>query len=174
MFYDKILMKRRAALILIILLLSLVQNTAGIFPEPFGARAFLLIPLTIYIGMFEKGHAAALLGAFTGMIWDISSVKDGYFAIMMFLTAFVCSLMISYFMRNNAAAAFVLTAAGLLVNILVYIIVFYVFSGVGNVSRLVLNFYLPSFVYTMILSPLLYLLIRAVYKNTQEFRGTAI
>lgn len=174
MFYDKNLIKRRAALILIILFFSLLQNTAGFFPEPFGARAFFLIPLSVYIGMFEKGHAAALLGAFTGMIWDISSGKDGFYAIIMFLTAFVCSLMVSYFMRNNAAAAFVLTAVSLMVNILVCTVVFFVFSGVKNVSCFVLGFYLPSFVYTLLLSPLQYLLIRAVYIHTQEFRGITI
>lgn len=174
MFYDKNAILRRVTFALIILLFSLLQNTSGIFPEPFGARAFLLIPISVYIGMFEKSAAGMLLGAFAGILWDISSAKDGYFALMMFLTSFFCAVMISYFMRNNAVTAFVLTSVCLALNILVYIFVFYVFSGVRDISPFIFGFYLPSFVYTLILSPLIYLLIRAVYKYTEEPRGVRL
>jgi rod shape-determining protein MreD len=174
MIYDKKVLLRNIALILFILLFSLLQNTSGIIPEPFGARAFLLIPLTVFIGMFERGVSGTLLGAFAGILWDVSSDKDGFFGIMMFLTAFFCTLMITYLMRNNIASALVLTALCLAVNILVFIILFYVLSGVEDILYFVFRFYLPSYIFTLLLSPVVYLLVRAVYGKWGEFRRIKI
>lgn len=167
MYYSKKNILHSGAVILIILLFSLLQNTAGILPAPFGARAFLLIPLAVYIGMFEKSVKGALFGAFIGILWDISSAKDGYFALMMFLTTFFCSLMISYLMRENFVTAFVLTLFCLAVNISIYILVFYTFSGVRSISPFIFRFYIPSFIYTLILSPFQYYLIKAIYKTVK-------
>ncbi len=174
MFINKKVLFRNITLIFFILLFSLLQNTSGIIPEPFGARAFLLIPLTVFIGMFERGVSGALLGAFAGIVWDISSDKDGFFGIMMLLTAFFCTLMITYLMRNNIVSALVLTALCLAINIFVFIIIFYVLSGVKGVSYFIFRFYLPSFLFTTLLSPAVYVLVRTVYNKSGEYRSMAI
>ncbi|HZK21303.1 MAG TPA: rod shape-determining protein MreD [Oscillospiraceae bacterium] len=167
MYYNKKNILHGGAVILIIIISSLLQNTAGLFPEPFGARAFLLIPTAVYIGMFEKSAKGALFGAFIGILWDISSTKDGYFALMMFLTTFFCSLMISYFMRENFVTSLVLTSFCLALNIFVYVLIFYTFAGVKNISPFILKFYVPSFIYTLALSPIQYYLIKLIYKTVK-------
>lgn len=163
--YNKKNILHSSAVILIIFISSLLQNTAGLLPEPFGARAFLLIPLAVYIGMFERSVKGMLFGAFIGILWDISSAKDGYFALMMFLTTLFSAIMISYFMRENFISALVLTLFCLSVNIFIYILIFYTFSGVRNVSTFIFSFYIPSILYTLILSPIQYYLIKALYKT---------
>ena len=49
---------------LIILGCDLLQNVQGLFPEVWGARCFLLLPVTIILAMGEDEKNGALLGLF--------------------------------------------------------------------------------------------------------------
>lgn len=76
---TKILFVRRTVFVLLILAVHILQNTRGLFPEIFGVKANLLIPLVICIGMFEREIAGAVLGMLAGILWDsVSPMGDGY------------------------------------------------------------------------------------------------
>lgn len=47
---------------LIILICDLLQNVSGLFPEIYGARCFLLLPVSIILAMGEDERNGALLG----------------------------------------------------------------------------------------------------------------
>ena len=51
---NKKLIFRRICLALILLLVSVLQNTDGLFPQIFGVRALLLIPFVVCIAMYER------------------------------------------------------------------------------------------------------------------------
>ena len=58
---------------LIILICDLLQNVSGLFPEIYGARCFLLLPVSIILAMGEDERNGALLGLFAGLLWDLTS-----------------------------------------------------------------------------------------------------
>ncbi len=145
----------------------LLQNSVGGLTEVFGARIFLALPLCVSIGMVERELPAAVLGAFAGILWDISCGADGFNAIVMMLIPAVCSLLISHFMRNNIITAFVLCAGSTVAYELIYMIVN--LFGNGFAFKYVFTFYLPSIILTVAVMPIFYDLIKAIYKN---FRTT--
>ena len=58
---TKLIIFRRTVFVILILITNILQNTRGWFPEIFSARAFLLIPLIVCLGMFEREVVGALL-----------------------------------------------------------------------------------------------------------------
>lgn len=170
---TKILTVRRAALALIILSVHILQNTNGFFPEIFGARAFLLIPLVVSIGMFEREVAGAVFGLFAGALWDgVSGLGDGYNTLFLMLTGAVCGLLINVLMRNHLLTALILSAAANLIYASFYVLFFVTARGLDSSGYLFLTFYLPSAVYSFLFTPLFYVAVRAIMKRTavtQEF-----
>ena len=75
---TKILFVRRTVFVLLILAVHILQNTRGLFPEIFGVKANLLIPLVICIGMFEREIAGAVLGMLAGILHRLPYEKQSY------------------------------------------------------------------------------------------------
>ena len=144
----------------------ILQNSSGGLLELFGARVFLVIPVCISIAMFEREIPSALLGAFAGALWDISSGADGYNALVITLLCATASLLISHLMRNNIVTALVLGGGATLAYELVYIIRL---SFSGNPMYRALTFYLPSLALTMVFIPVCYYVVKMVYSS---FRAT--
>ena len=95
---TKILFVRRTVFVLLILAVHILQNTRGLFPEIFGVKANLLIPLVICIGMFEREIAGAVLGMLAGILWDsVSPMGDGYNALLLMLAGAAADLLMLCF-----------------------------------------------------------------------------
>ena len=171
---DKNRITRRILLLLFLLLTAVLQNTAGLFLEPFGARAFLLIPAAVVVGMFERSLFGALLGAFAGALWDLTSVHDGFNTVFLFFVAFISGMLISRLMRNGVLTALTLSTAFTAVYIALYVLVFFVFAGAQNSGALLFGFYLPSFLYSVAVSPLQYLFVKAILGAADRRRGLRI
>ncbi len=157
--------------VLLICLAALVQNSPYILPEVFGARAFLLLPLLVSIAMFEREIAAAVFGAFAGVLWDITSVKDGFNAFVLMLICAVCSLLIIRLMRNNILTALVLGASAVVTYCILYAIVYLFLGGAGASFAQLFTFYLPSCIYTLVFVPIFYFPISWIFnshKTTDE------
>lgn len=137
----------------------LLQSSSVAFPEIFGARAFLLLPLSVCIAMYEREIPSAIFGAFSGLLWDSVSGIEGFNAIVIMLLCAVCSILISHLMQNNIVTAVVLCASAVAIYELLYIIVSFGFSGGGNPVKHILTFYLPSFIYTMVFVPVYYYIV---------------
>ena len=61
---------RWGILAVIILLVSLLQNTGGLLPRIYSVSAMPLIPLVVCIAMLEREMAGACFGMFAGMLWE--------------------------------------------------------------------------------------------------------
>lgn len=164
---NRLIFIRRVILVAVIVLVSLLQNTKGFFPEPFGIRAFLLIPLTVCIGMFERSYAGALLGVLAGALWDSVSVYwDGYNALFLMLIAAVSGLLINVLMRNHMLTALILSAGACFIYSFSYVMFFIIARGLDGADYLLIRYYLPSALLTAMFTPLFYLFVSFLTKAT--------
>lgn len=161
----KKLITRRLCLALILLLLSVLQNTDGFFPQIFGVRALLLIPAVVCIAMFERDIYGMLLGLFAGALWDISASGASFNALFLLATGFICGTLINTVMRNNVVTAFILTAASSAVYVVGYWAANFLFAQIDGAVFVFLRFYLPEIFYTILLLPLTFIIVRGIEKK---------
>lgn len=164
----KKLILRRICLALILLPVSVIQNTDGFFPQIFGVRALLLIPFVVCISMFERDIIGMFLGLFAGALWDIFASGASFNALYLTAIGFICGTLINTIMRNNVVTAFILSTAATLIYNIFYWLFHYVFGGMDSAVYMLLRFYLPSIFYTVILVPLIFIIVRFVEKKFSE------
>ena len=155
---------RRIIFALVTVFTVLLQNSASAVLGSFSVRPLAVIPLVICIAMFEREIAAALFGAFAGVLLDVSSAKDGFNTLLLIILCAVCSVLISHLMRNNLSTGMVLCAASLLVYQIIYTLVFVGAGGVVGIRAAAL-FYIPSFAASLPAIPIFYYLVKAVFKR---------
>lgn len=159
---------RRICLALILLPVSVIQNTDGFFPQIFGVRALLLIPFVVCISMFERDIVGMFLGLFAGALWDIFASGASFNALFLTAVGFICGTLINTIMRNNVVTAFILSTAATVIYNICYWLFHYVFGGLDSAAYMLLRYYLPSIAYTVILVPLVFIIIRFVEKKFIE------
>lgn len=160
---NKPKIKRRIMFAVLIIITAIIQNTGARFNGIFSFHAFLLIPLAVSISMFEREITAALLGALSGLLWDLSAGIDGYNMLVIMLVSAVCSILISRVMRNNIITALVLGFSALGVFIFLYIMIYIVLDGAGVPLSQIFRFYVPSFIFTSAFIPLYYYLVKYIF-----------
>ncbi len=141
----------------------LLQNSVGGLFELFGARVFISIPLCVAVAMFEREVPAAIFGAFTGALWDVSSGVDGFNTFVLMALCAVSSLLISHLMQNNIVTSLVLGGGSVAAYEIIYIA--FRFWGAGNPIKQIFMFYLPSLIITVAFVPLCYALIKFLYNS---------
>lgn len=164
---------RRGILAALILLTAVLQNTRGAFPGLFGAGAVLLIPAVVVTAMFERAGAGMFFGLFAGLLCDLcSGGTDGFYAIFLTATGFVCGSLITYFMRNNIVTALVLGLCASLAGCTLYWLFFVLLRGIDSAGYLYVRYYLVSAVYTTAFIPVYYLIIMKLSEKIREPRRT--
>ncbi len=160
---------RRLVFVVLILVAALLQNTPNLFPEFFGAPAFLLVPVVVCISMFERDLAATLMGIFAGALWDVTLARgDGYNALILMVISTLVGFLINYLMRNNLSTALLLGGVAILIYEVLHWLIFVIFSGVEGGAKLLIVFYLPSAVYTFLFVPILYFGMRTFIQKLKE------
>lgn len=151
---------------LIILLADLLQNTIGLFPQIFGARCFLLLPVAVILAMGEDILTGALLGLFAGLLWDLSAaVHLGFNCIYFAVICLLSSALVSYIARDTFITNMISSAVSIVLYCIIYWLCFIVIRGVGSGEMTLFSFYLPCAVYTAALSPVLWLMLKAVKRR---------
>ena len=153
---------RRVCLAVLVLLLSVLQNGRGLFPEIFGARALLLIPAVTAIAMYERNIAGMFYGLFAGMLWDIFAAGNNFNAIFLFALGFGCSTLINTIMRNNSVTHALLSSAAGFVYCLGYWLYHYVVMAQSGAVLSLFRYFIPCVIYTALLSPVIFMIVRAV------------
>lgn len=160
----KKLILRRGSLALILLVLSVLQNTDGFFPQIFGVRALLLIPAVVCIAMFERDVAGMFFGLFAGALWDMHASGASFNALFLLAVGFICGTLINTIMRNNVVTAFLLTMIFVPIYEIGYWFFHFIAGGLDMAGFMLLRYYLPGIVYTAVLLPVMFIFIRAVEK----------
>ena len=156
------IIKRRVLFTALIILAAMLQQTQGLFLRELPVRVWLLLPVAVCIGMFERTAAGAVFGILAGALWDISSSTDGFNTLALFCAARISGVLIKYVMRNNLITALALCAGSTAVYTASYILIFYAFRGVSGIGQLILSFYLPAFVCSLCVCIPVYSLVRSI------------
>ncbi len=165
---NKKLILRRICLALILLLLSVIQNTDGFFPQLFGVRALLLIPCVVCIAMYERDIWGMVFGLFAGALWDISASGASFNALFLLAVGFLCGTLINTIMRNNVITATLLTFISSLIYNVGYWLFHFIFAQTDSSAFMLCRYYLPAIFYTTVLTPLIFFAIRALEKYFSE------
>ncbi len=165
---NKAVVYRRLILTAVVLLLFFVWNSNSVIPSPWGIPAMIMVPVVVCIGMFERETAGIMFGLGTGILIDaFSSQSVCFHAIMLTGAGYFSGVLITTLMRNNLKTCLLLN----LIFIFIYNTAFYLieyYSVSKNESSFVyLDIYLASVVYTMVFVPVIYFIIRAVFRKTQ-------
>ena len=161
--FEKELYIKRAIFALLVVLAALLQHTAGSAFSIGYAKAWILVPLVVAISMYEKSVVAMLFGVFAGILWDFASVSgDGFFAIVLCVCGFVCSMLVSFIIRNNLPACLILTFFSLLFCTAVHWFGFVFLRGIDGSFAILIRYYLSSAAFSMLFSPVFYYLIGAI------------
>ncbi len=161
----KKLIIRRLCLALILLLLSVLQNTDGFFPQVFGVRALLLIPAVVCIAMFERDIYGMLLGLFAGALWDITASGASFNALYLLAVGFACGTLINTIMRNNVVTAFILSTLATVIYNVGYWAIHFAAGSLDSAPFMFFRYYLPSIFYTAMFIPVTFFAVRAVEKK---------
>ena len=166
---NKNLYIRRALFIVLIALTAVFQHTDGAVPSIFGAKAFLLIPLTVCIAMNEKSMGGLSFGILAGVLWDFATVRgDGFYAVVLALAGFTAGAAVTYLVRNNVFAALLLALGACTFVTVSYWLIFILMRGYEGAFSLLLSFYLPSGLYSLAFTAVYYYLIRFIVRLTSD------
>lgn len=160
---------KRILLFLLVLIFAALQNTDGLLPCIFGARFFILIPLTVAIGMYEGEISGLLYGLAAGAFWDVCSGGiDGIHTLFLALIGCVSGLLVHFFMRNRLLTQYCICAVSCVLHTVTYwAISVYIPVGDNGYSKL-LGFYLPSAVITTAFSFVIYYFVRYICTKLKE------
>lgn len=162
---KKNLIIRRLLIALVILALAVLQSIRGGINEIFGIRALILIPAVVAAAMYEREIAGVLYGLLAGALWDIFAAGNNFNAIFLVITGFASAMLINIFMRNNFVTHLIISAGAAGIYSLIYWLYHFVIINSGGAFYMLIRYYLPGVILTAVLSPLIFLLIRALEKK---------
>ena len=163
---TKIKLKRYSIFALIILGAHLLQNSLAIFPEIIGVRPILLISVAVCIAMFEGEIIGAAAGFFAGALWDTVTVTaDGYNALYLAVACAICGFLLRVFMRNNIITYVMINSVITCFYCFTYVLFFIAARGVDGATIIFVRYYFPMAIYSLVLTPLWYVIIRGVSKK---------
>lgn len=152
-----------------IILLCVLQSTPNLFPELFGSKPLLLVPLALAIASKENKIPSLVFGAVCGIMTDLASGGGiGFFAILLTLICYAESHVFSTYLASNFVTTMMVSAIVIPVVICVYFLVFKVFAGISEASVLFVNHYISRIVYTLAMMIPLYFLNGFLYKALND------
>ena len=162
-------MARRSAAAAMELLLAaalfLLHYTDLLHIGIFGAEPMLLLPFLVSYSMFREELHAAIAGALTGFFADgVASGTSFLHTIFFFILCFAIALATHYLLNNNLRAAVMLSLVSAICYYLLRWLCFFAFTGSGNSIDYLMQYALPSVIYTALFIFPLYFLQRAIYR----------
>jgi rod shape-determining protein MreD len=154
---------------LILLLTSILQSLPRFLPEIGGSRPILIIPVVVFIAMFEGPVGGASAGIAGGILWDLFSDRLlGFNALLLLIICCACGLMSQLLIRNNLISSMLMTAAALFSHGIIDWFIYDLMLENDQPLNMLLWYTIPSFFYSLILAPLLYLLIYHVSRTLRN------
>lgn len=148
---------------------NLLQNTGGLFPQIFSAHCFLLIPLAITLAMNEGELEATLLGLFAGLMWDLVSADHlGFNSVFLALACLFAAYAAGHWIRSVYLTDLVFCIAFTVLYAFLYWLLFLVLFESDKNYTCLWTFYLPSAVYTAVLSAVIVWITRLIRKKALQ------
>ncbi|MEG0692589.1 MAG: rod shape-determining protein MreD [Oscillospiraceae bacterium] len=147
---------------LLLLFFYTLQTTPELF-QIFGVKPVLILPLVVCISMYEGVMPSAIVAMIAGLLWDISSDKlFGFNAIILLSCSVLISLVCIYYLRTKLVNSIGFCCITALLQGLLDFVFYYAIWNYSNVSVILLHDILPTIVYTVLLTPIFYYLIRLI------------
>lgn len=135
----------------------LMQSDPRFFPPIFFARPAPLVLFAVCAAFFEGPKIGALIGVFSGLLWDLHAFRVfGLNAMILLIISVTVGLLVQWLMRANFLSGMLLCCGGVIVQSLLEWILCYALFLDPESGVVLLHVYLPNMLYTILLSPLMY------------------
>lgn len=142
----------------VLIFFSFVFMTSGTWTKP-----VLFIPIALCIAVNNNMYASAVTGAICGFLIDISCDKlFGYNAVLLTFFCIVVSLLFELYLRNKFINFMLITAAVSYIQCRLDYKFYYEIWEYENVERIFTNVTLKVWIYTLISSIFIYLVIKLI------------
>lgn len=153
---------------LILLVLTVLQTTPGLF-EIKGVKPVLILPLAVFIAVFEGDTGGFCFAVVTGLVWDSVSDKPlGFSAILLAVCCVIIALLVIFFIKASILNCCILCFGAMCAYCFFDFLFFYAIWGAGGLTTIFLTHFLPMIIYTAVVSPLIFLLIKAIASKYNE------
>lgn len=133
-----------------------------------GIKPVLVFPFAVAVAMFDKQLAGGLFGLFAGILCDTSSnVLFGFQSILYLVICTAVGLLVVYFMQPSVVNSLIFTGCGLGFRLFLEYFFYYVMWGYDNSHLILLGQMLPL-LYTLVVTPLLFLAVRKMHLFFEE------
>lgn len=150
---------------LILILTSVLQSLPDFPPRIFGVRPILMVTVTVCIAMFEGPVGGAAAGVAGGLLWDLFSDRLlGFNAFLLLIICCICGLLSQLLIRNNLLSSSLMAAAALFVQGIADWFFNYVLPSQSEPFYALFRLALPTVLYSLAVTPLLYIGIYAAKK----------
>lgn len=147
---------------LLLVVFYAVQTTPGAFAI-YGIRPVWVVPLAVAIAMCEGVIPAALFGGAAGLFCDLGSqALFGFNGLMLLALCSAVSLLSSYLVKAGPKSALLLGAGVAAFRAVFEFFFFYAIWNYPGVNLIFVRATLPVLVYTILLTPPFFLLIRKI------------
>ena len=158
----KIMVVKYVTYSLLMLVLYVLQSTPQLFSIA-GIKPVLVFPFAVAVAMFDKQLAGGLFGLFAGILCDTSSnVLFGFQSILYLVICTAVGLRVVYF------NSLIFTGCGLGFRLFLEYFFYYVMWGYDNSHLILLGQMLPLLLYTLVVTPLLFLAVRKMHLFFEE------
>ena len=157
-----------AIYVLVLLALTVMQNTPGLFAI-MNIKPMLAAAMAISIAMFEGELAGGFMGAFAGFCCDLfSSCSFGYYTLTLFFFCVTIGLLVQSYMRPVVANAILFTFITMAVIQWIGFFFSFLLWGYEGAGRYYLYRLLPMCIYTAVSAAPLYYLTRMIHGTFQK------
>lgn len=137
----------------IIVVAALLQNVSGLWFQIGTARCFFLLPVAVLLSLDEDEKIATMLGLFAGILWDcVADTHYGFNAIFIMVFCYFMSALISHLLRATYFVGVVSSIVITFVYVTLYWLFFVAIKGGDGALFSYISFYLPSFLYTAVVT----------------------
>lgn len=149
-----------ASYALLILLLYVLQTTPGMFAIH-GITPMWVVPAAMTIAMVEGEFVGGLYGAFAGLLLDMGGVAlFGFNGLFLSVCCVIAGLLVIYLLRCNLLGCLLFVAFTLVPRGSIEYLFAYGMWGHDNVWKLYVWVTIPTIIYTLAVTPLVYWLVR--------------
>ena len=147
---------------LLLFVAFIFQTTVDLF-QIFGVKPIWILPVIMYIAIFEGEWAGAIFGVAGGLFWDIAANKLlGFNAIILLLLTVCAALLSMYLIRANFWNSLLVVLASALVQGLTDYVFCYLIWGHSGTYLILIKRILPTVAYTTAAAIPLFFLVRRI------------
>ena len=153
---------------LVLVIFYAMQTTDGVFSF-YGVRPLWVVPMAVAVAMCENVLPAAVFGAVSGLLCDLGSqALFGFNGLVMLCGCTAIALLSLFLVKVNWKSALLLGGGLAALRALLEFFFFYLIWGYEDIQLIFVHRVFPSFVYTVLLTPLFLPLVQKIKAKCDE------